>query len=68
MGWLLAGAWRRTALDGVTYGKVLTHLLAADAELQTDLGDVLRETFGVRGILPARAVLGAGPSRHGAPR
>ena len=68
MGWLLAGAWRRTTLDGVTYGKVLTHLLAADAELQTDLGDVLRETFGARGILPARAVLGAGPSRLGETR
>jgi len=55
MGWLLAGAWRRTSLDGVTYGKVLTHLLEADTELGTELGDVLRETFQARGITPAWA-------------
>jgi hypothetical protein len=55
VGWLLAGAWRRTSLDGVTYGKVLTHLLEADAELGTDLGETLRETFRARGITPERA-------------
>jgi hypothetical protein len=55
MGWLLAGAWRRTSLDGVTYGKVLTHLLEADAELGTNLGDTLVETFRARGITPTRA-------------
>jgi hypothetical protein len=52
MGWLLAGAWRRTSLDGVTYGKVLTHLLEADTELGTDLGETIRETFHARGITP----------------
>jgi hypothetical protein len=55
MGWLLAGAWRRTSLDGITYGKVLTHLLETDAELGTGLGDIIRETFQARGITPARA-------------
>lgn len=52
MGWLLAGAWRRTSLDGVTFGKVLTHLLEADAEIGTDLGEIIRESFHARGIVP----------------
>lgn len=52
MGWLLAGAWRRTSLDGVTFGKVLTHLLAADTEIGTDLGEIIRESFHARGIVP----------------
>ena len=51
-GWLLAGAWRRTSLDGVTFAKVLTHLLEADAELGTDLGEIIRESFRARGIVP----------------
>jgi hypothetical protein len=57
LGWLLAGAWRRTSLDGVTFGKVLTHLLEADAELGTDLADTIQEIFRAREITPA------GPSR-----
>ena len=55
MGWLLAGAWRRTSLDGVTYGKVLTHLLDADSELGTNLADTLLEAFRAREIVPTRA-------------
>lgn len=55
MGWILAGAWRRTSLDGVTYGKVLTHLLDADSELGTGLGDTLLEAFRARGIMPTSA-------------
>jgi hypothetical protein len=55
LGWLLAGAWRRTGLDGVTYGKVLSHLLEADAELDTGLGETIRDAFHARGIVPTRA-------------
>ena len=50
LGWLLAGAWRRTTTDGLTYGKVLTHLLAADAELGTGHGALLAQAFAARGI------------------
>jgi hypothetical protein len=52
LGWLLAGAWRRTTADGLVYGKVLAHLLDADAELGTRYGDVWREVFAARGIAP----------------
>jgi hypothetical protein len=54
LGWLLAGAWRRTSLDGVTFGKVLTHLLEVDAELGTGLGETIRDAFYARGIAPER--------------
>ena len=50
LGWLLAGAWRRTTTDGLTYGKVLTHLLAADAELGAGHGALLAQAFAARGI------------------
>jgi hypothetical protein len=39
----------------VTYGKVLTHLLDADSELGTGLGDTLLEAFRARGIMPTSA-------------
>lgn len=52
---LLAGAWRRTTTDGLVYGKVLTHLLAADAALGLGRGRLLRDTFALRGITPVAA-------------
>jgi hypothetical protein len=53
---LLAGAWRRTTTDGLVYGKVLTHLLAADAELGGGRARLLHDTFALRGITPVAAV------------
>jgi hypothetical protein len=50
LGWLLAGAWSRTTTDGLTYRKVLTHLLAADAALRTGHGALLAQAFADRGI------------------
>ena len=61
LGWLLAGAWRRTTADGLVYGKVLAHLLDADAELGTRYGDIWREEFAARGIEPVTP--GALPGR-----
>jgi hypothetical protein len=52
---LLAGAWRRSTTDGLVYGKVLTHMLAADAELGLGRARLLRDTFALRGITPVPA-------------
>jgi len=48
--WLLAGAWRRSTNDGLTYSKVLRHLLAADTELGTGYGPQVAQAFAARGI------------------
>ena len=53
---LLAGAWRRSTTDSLVYGKVLTHMLAADAELALGRADLIRATFALRGITPVAAV------------
>jgi hypothetical protein len=53
---LLAGAWRRTTTDGLVFGKVLTHMLAADAELGLGRARLVRDTFALRGITPVAAV------------
>jgi hypothetical protein len=37
------------------YGKVLTHLLAADTELGLGRAGLLRDTFAARGITPVAA-------------
>jgi len=50
LGWLLAGAWRRSTNDGLVYRKVLGHLLAADAELGTGHGALVAQAFAARGI------------------
>ena len=50
LGWLLAGAWRRSTNDGLVYSKVLRHLLAADAELGTGHGALVAQAFAARGI------------------
>jgi hypothetical protein len=50
LGALLAGAWRRSTNDGLTYTKVLRHLLAADAELGTGHGALIAQAFAARGI------------------
>jgi len=50
LGWLLAGAWRRSTNDGLVYPKVLRHLLAADAELGTGHGALVAQAFAARGI------------------
>jgi len=50
VGWLLAGAWRRSTNDGLTYSKVLRHLLAAEAELGTGYGAQVAQAFAARGI------------------
>jgi hypothetical protein len=36
----------------VTFGKVLTRLIEADTEIGTDLGEIIRESFRARGIVP----------------
>jgi hypothetical protein len=53
---LLAGAWRRSTTDGLVFGKVVTHMLAADAELGLGRGALIRDTFALRGIAPVPAV------------
>jgi hypothetical protein len=53
---LLAGAWRRSTTDGLVFGKVVTHLLAADAELGLGRAALIRDTFALRGITPVPAV------------
>jgi hypothetical protein len=53
---LLAGAWRRSTTDGLVFGKVLMHMLAADAELGLGRGQLIRDTFALRGIAPLPAV------------
>jgi hypothetical protein len=53
---LLAGAWRRTTTDSLTFGKVLTHLLSADAELELGRAKLIQDTFALRGITPVPAV------------
>jgi hypothetical protein len=50
LGWLLAGAWRRSTNDGLVYTKVLRHLLAADTELGTGHGALVAQAFAARGI------------------
>jgi hypothetical protein len=50
LGRLLAGAWKRTTTDGLVYGKVLRHLLAADAALGTGYGPLIAQAFADRGI------------------
>lgn len=50
LGGLLAGAWRRTTTDGLVYGKVVRHMLAADAELGTGHGALVAQAFAARGI------------------
>ena len=57
---LLAGAWRRTGPGSVVYDRVLTNLLAADAELGCGRAASIREVFGLRGIVTA-----AGPAPAG---
>jgi hypothetical protein len=51
LGWLLAGAWRRSTSDGLTYRKVLRHLLATDVELGTGHGALVAQAFADRGIV-----------------
>ena len=50
LGWLLAGAWRRSTHDGLVYPKVLRHLLAADTERGTGHGALVAQAFAARGI------------------
>ena len=50
LGWLLAGAWRRTARGSVRYLEVVRHLLAADTELGTGHGPLVAQAFAARGI------------------
>jgi len=50
LAWLLAGAWRRSTNDGLTYRKVLRHLLATDVELGTGHGALVAQAFADRGI------------------
>jgi hypothetical protein len=52
---LLASAWRRTTTDSLVFGKVLTHLLTADAELGLGRAGLIRSTFALRGITPVPA-------------
>jgi hypothetical protein len=55
---LLAAGWRRTTTDSLTFGKVLTHLLTADAELGLGRARLIQDTFALRGITPVPAVPG----------
>jgi hypothetical protein len=52
---LLATAWGRTGPGNVAYDRMLGHLLAADATLGLGRAAVLREVFGLRGIVAAPA-------------
>jgi hypothetical protein len=56
LAFLLGGAWQRTTTDGLVYGKVLTHMLTADAALGLGRARLLRDTFALRGITPVPAV------------
>jgi hypothetical protein len=56
---LLAGAWRRSTADGLVYGKVVTHMLAADAELGLGRAELIRAMFAARGVAPVPAADGA---------
>lgn len=55
LGSLLAGTWRRTTTDGLSFARVVANLLDTDAELGTGSGELFREAFAARGILPAPA-------------
>lgn len=52
---LLAGAWLATGGGVLTFGRVLAHLLGADAALGLGRAAAIGEVFGARGIVPAPA-------------